>query len=268
MDLEDNFRMEATVEYHIGQFDGPLDLLLSMISKNKIDIFDIPISLVCDQYIEFIEESDTIDMDSLGEFIVMVSELMLIKSKMLLPRAKNDAEDPRSTITDALLRYKQAKEVGTKLAALYTVFSGRMVKDTDEISVDKTFVLDQDPLSLAAAIHNINVRIKTEEKQNAEVFTPMIRRPIISIDKKIKAIVHRLSEKKTATIRDILSDPDSDHGVADIVAAFLGVLELIKTKTLIIDEDDYASSEMHGIDTMLRYNPDADVPIIGDGLKS
>lgn len=251
--------------YHIGQFDGPLDVLLSLISKNKIDIFDIPISLICDQYIDFIENSGITDMELLGEFLTMACRLMLIKSKMLLPRPAEAVEDPRAGITDALLRFQQAKEVSAKLSALYTVFSGRMVKDTDEISVDKTFVLDQKPEALVLAIHKINVRAATEVKTNTEVFTPMIRKPIISIDKKIRAIVGRVSKKHNSTIRELL---DSAKTVPDIIATFLGVLELIKTKTLIIDESADNTDQdgvMHGIDTNLIYNPDAEVPIIGDG---
>lgn len=259
--------MDNTLQYHIGQFDGPLDALLSMISKNKIDIFDIPISFICDQYVEYIREAGIEDMDTLGEFLVMAAELMLIKSKMLLPRPVTETEDPRARITDALLRFQQAKQVASKLSALYTVFSGRMVKDTDEISVDRTFVLDQDPMSLVSAISKINARTRSTVKENTEVFTPMIRKPIISIDKKIRTIVRRLSKKRASTIRDLLSfeyegkRPD----VSEIVATFLGVLELIKTKTLIIDEEDYARSVMHGIDTKLIYNPDAEIPVIGDG---
>lgn len=257
--------MDNTLQYHIGQFDGPLDVLLSMISKNKIDIFDIPISFICDQYVEYIRDAGIEDMDTLGEFLVMAAELMLIKSKMLLPRPVTETEDPRARITDALLRFQQAKQVASKLSALYTVFSGRMVKDTDEISVDRTFVLDQDPMSLVNAVSKINARSRTTVKENTEVFTPMIRKPMISIDKKIRTIVHRLSKKRASTIRDLLSFEGDRPDIPEIVATFLGVLELIKTKTLIIDEEDYARSVMHGIDTKLIYNPDAEIPVIGDG---
>ena len=257
--------MEGVMNYHIGQFDGPLDLLLSLISKNKIDIFDIPISLVCDQYLQFLQESELDEMELAGEFLPMACELMLIKSKMLLPRPEAETEDPRAMLTDALLRFQQAKAVATKLSALYTVFSGRCVKETDEISVDKTFVLDQSPEVLVSAIHKVNVRASLDVRNNTEVFTPMIRKPVIPIDRKIRVIVKSLTKRKRSTIRDLLADVES---VSDAVATFLGILELIKTKTLIIQEPDelgeYGIADTHGIDTVLVYNPEAEIPVIGD----
>ena len=96
--------MEAVITYHIEQFDGPLDLLLTLIQKNKVNIEDIPIALICDQYLEYMKEAQNLDMELAGEFIVMASELMLIKSRMLLPRVTENEKDPRRELADALLR--------------------------------------------------------------------------------------------------------------------------------------------------------------------
>ena len=113
--------MENTLTYKLEQFEGPLDLLLSLIQKNKVSITDIPISLICDQYLEYITQAQKLDMELASEFIVMASELMLIKSKMLLPKEEESEEDPRATLTDALLRYQQAKE-GQQSLRLCTPF--------------------------------------------------------------------------------------------------------------------------------------------------
>ena len=102
--------------YKLDQFEGPLDLLLTLIQKNKVSITDIPIALICDQYVEYIKKAQELDMEVASEFIVMASELMLIKSKMLLPKPTEEGEDPRATLTDALLRYSQAKEAVAKLS--------------------------------------------------------------------------------------------------------------------------------------------------------
>ena len=80
--------------YRIDQFEGPLDLLLTLIQKNKVNIEDIPISLICDQYLEYIKAQQDMDMEIAGEFIVMASELMLIKSRMLLPRVQEEEKTP------------------------------------------------------------------------------------------------------------------------------------------------------------------------------
>ena len=108
-----------SVTYRLDQFEGPLDLLLTLIQKNKVSITDIPIALICDQYMAYITEAQELDMDIASEFIVMASELMLIKSRMLLPKAEENGEDPRAPLTDALLRYQQAKEAAAKLSPLY-----------------------------------------------------------------------------------------------------------------------------------------------------
>ena len=83
------------IKYRLDSFEGPLDLLLTLIQKNKVSIENIPISLICDQYMEYLNEAETLNMDIATEFLVMASELMLIKSKMLLPKVKEDEEDPK-----------------------------------------------------------------------------------------------------------------------------------------------------------------------------
>ena len=91
------------ITYRLDQFEGPLDLLLALIQKNKVSITDIPISLICDQYMEYLEEAQRMDLEIATEFIVMASDLMLIKSKMLLPHEEGTENDPRREIQNALL---------------------------------------------------------------------------------------------------------------------------------------------------------------------
>ena len=88
--------MEEIISYKLEKFEGPPDLLLSLIKKNKMQIEDIPISLICEQYIEYIAKAQKLDMELAVEFLVMASDLMLIKSKMLLPREEDEEEDSES----------------------------------------------------------------------------------------------------------------------------------------------------------------------------
>ena len=220
--------------YRLDQFEGPLDLLLTLIQKNKVSITDIPISLICDQYMEYIVSAQELDMDVASEFIVMASELMLIKSKMLLPREENEEEDPRATLTDALLRYQQAKEAAAKLAPMYAYYSGRMVKDTDEISIDKTFVQDQDVTSLCAAIRRIVAYNNALEKAATTTFTPMISKPIIPVEIKIVSIIKHIEKRGVASLDELLS---GEVTLPDMIASFLGVLELIKVRKILVEEN-------------------------------
>ena len=223
--------MENSLTYKLEQFEGPLDLLLSLIQKNKVSITDIPISLICDQYLEYITQAQKLDMELASEFIVMASELMLIKSKMLLPKEDEEEEDPRAVLTDALLRYQQAKEAATKLAPMYAFYSGRMVKDTDEISVDKTFVADQDVTALCSAVRRIIAYNNALERATKTAFKPMISKPIIPVEVKIVSIIKTVESRGAASLEDILID---EATLPDMIASFLGVLELIKVRKLLV----------------------------------
>ena len=235
-----------SVTYRIDQFEGPLDLLLALIHKNKVNIEDIPISLICDQYLEYIQAAQDMDMEIAGEFIVMASELMLIKSRMLLPRVTEDEKDPRAELADALLRYQQAKQAAQKMAPLFALYSGRMVKDTDEISIDKTFVTDQQVTSLCAAVRRIIAANESRPKAEKQVFAPMIAKPIVPVEVKIVGILHRMEKRPKTSMKELLSDAVS---LPDLIAIFLGILELIKIKKIRIEEDPDSYTVIHGSDT-------------------
>ncbi len=239
--------------YRLEQFEGPLDLLLTLIQKNKVSITDIPISLICDQYIEYITQAQMLDMDIASEFIVMASELMLIKSRMLLPRDKDDEEDPREALTDALLRYQQAKEAAAKLTPLYAYYSGRMVKDTDEISIDKTYVQDQDVTALCAAIRRIIAYNNALEKAANTTFTPMRSKPIIPVEVKIVSILKNIEKRGIATLEDLIID---EATLPDLIASFLGVLELVKIRKLLVESDDDTDNALLGKSTRFILNTD------------
>ena len=234
--------MEA-ISYHLEKFDGPLDLLISLIQKNKVNIEDIPISLICDQYMEYISAAKQLDMELASEFLVMASELMLIKSKMLLPKIKEDEEDPRAALADALIKYAQAKEAAKKLALLYPVYSGRTEKDTDEISIDKTFVADQDPQSLYTAVRRIITYNENRPKPDKSDFTPMISSPIVSVEVKIAGILTHMKKNRKTSMKELLQDAVS---LPDMIAIFLGILELIKIRKILISEDDLGIQSIYG----------------------
>ena len=240
--------MEA-LTYKLEQFEGPLDLLLALIQKNKVSITDIPIALICDQYVEYIKEAQSLDMEVASEFIVMASELMLIKSKMLLPKPEEDAEDPRQSLTDALLRYSQAKEAVVKLTPMYAYYSGRMVKDTDEISVDKTFVQDQDVTALCAAVRRIVAYNNALEKAATTTFKPMISKPIIPVEIKIVSLIRKVEKQGVASLEELLRD---EATLPDTIASFLGVLELIKVRKLLVA--DTADGEWDKENALLGAN--------------
>lgn len=240
-----------SITYRLDQYEGPLDLLLSLIHKNKVNIEDIPIALICDQYMQYITEAQKMDMDIASEFIVMASDLMLIKSKLLLPREKEDEEDPRKTLTDALLRYQQAKDASAKMLPLYALFSGRQIKDTDEITIDRSYVADQDVEALYRAMRRIVDFNDAMDKAQKTAFTPMIAKPIVPVEHKILQIMTRLTSNRYQTLEDFVSDSIS---LPDMIAIFIGVLELVKTGRILLVENEEEICDNYGLSTVFTLN--------------
>lgn len=248
-----------TLSYRVQEFEGPLDLLLSLIQKNKMNIEDIQINLICEQYMEYIAAAQALDMELASEFIVMASELMLIKSKMLLPKVEEEEDDPRAALAEMLIKYQQAKEAAKKLLPEYAKYSSRLEKDTDEISIDKSFVADQETESLLLAVRRIITYNENRPLPDRETFTPMISKPIVPVEVKIVGILSRMSKKKETSLRELLDDSVS---LNDMIAIFLVVLELIKVRKILIAGDDTGISSLMGDEAkfIINENPPEDVP--------
>ena len=241
--------------YRLSDFEGPLDLLIALIEKNKLNILDVPIALICDQYLEFLAEAKSMDMEIATEFLNMASQLMVWKSEMLLPHEEEAEKPARFDLSDILIRHQHAKEAAPKMHPLYAYYSNRMAKDTDEISPDKTYVApDQDVTNLVKAWRRIISYRDSIEKAKTN-FTPMISKPIVPVEGKIVMILETLSTFGTATLRDLLIDAPS---LADMIASFMGVLELIKIRKILIEETEEAEVDsIHGEATRFFINPDA-----------
>ncbi len=227
--------------YRLDQYEGPLDLLLSLIAKNKVSITDIPISKICDQYMEYIEANQKMDLDIASEFIVMASELMLIKSRMLLPRDEENDPDPRAELVDALLIYQKAKEAAEELRPLYSEFSGRMAKDVDEIPPDRGIPLGLNPLLLSRAMNAMLLRLRQSEVQPEQSFAPLVKAKVYSVEDEVEGLVTRLNGRKDATLFYLLKDAKERP---QLLAMFMGLLELIKIKRVLICEDQEAEEAM------------------------
>ena len=183
----------------------------------------------------------------------MASHLMLIKSKMLLPRPEDEKEDPRAELTDALLRFQQAKEAVAKLAPMYAYYSGRMIKDTDEISVDKTYVQDQDVTALCAAVRRIIAYNNALERAASTTFTPMISKPIIPVEIKIVSILNHFEKKQESSLEELIR---GEVSLPDAIATFLGVLELIKIRKLLVADDINEENALLDMNTRFILNTD------------
>ena len=148
--------------FKLEVFEGPLDLLLKLISKHKINIYDIPIALVLDQYMESIEGMKRIDLDVASEFLTMAAYLLYIKSQTLLPKHEEEEEDPRENLVRMLLEYQRYKAVAAGLQELYTKDCCRAVRAQQEPEADGAYRRRHSPYELASAYAGIFKRVKTK----------------------------------------------------------------------------------------------------------
>lgn len=247
--------MEEKITYKLEKFEGPLDLLLALIKKNKMQIEDIPIALICEQYVDYIAKAQKLDMELAVEFLVMASDLMLIKSKMLLPKeADEEEEDPRTKLADALARLEAAKSVAGELGKRYSQFSGRMAKDSEDISPDKTFVKDYDAAVLVTAMRRVLAEYRDTEAISTGLVRPIVARPIVPVRIKIMGIMrHFKTLDTTPSLGELLDEAESRP---ELVAIFIGVLELIRMKRLLLVEEADEFGNLRGISTKFKANPE------------
>ncbi len=241
-----------TLQYKLDRFEGPLDLLLSLVEKNKINIDDIPISLLCAQYMEYLAAAQAMDIALSAEFIVMASELMLIKSKMLLPREEESEEDPRAALAAAMLEYKRIKEVSASLASLYAEYGLRMVKDTDEIRADDAEILPHSAELLHRAMLRMLAEVRITDEEAIERFEPLLRRPTLSVSEIAEQLIGTLKENRQVTLRSFFGAARSRPM---LIALFMSMLELLKNGVITLTETEYAS------DGVIRSDGDAAITL-------
>ena len=226
--------------FTLEEFRGPLSVLLSLVTKNKMDIKDIQISVLCDQYMEYIEQMEAMDIELAAEFIVMASHLMHIKSKILLPRANPEEEDPREALARALMlqaEYERAKEASLELSSMFTNFSGRIVEDTDEISADRSYVAEHEVSLLSAAIMKVMNALKAPDEATvaSEKIKPLISTKTVSVSERVYHVLRLLLENggnvnALVCFEDVLTK----HV---LVATFMAILEMLKAGRISIIED-------------------------------
>lgn len=235
--------------YRLEVYEGPLDLLLDLIAKNKIDIMNIPVALICDQYMQYIADARAMDMELAGEFIVMASELLYLKSKMLLPRAEPDEEDPRTSLAEALLLYKQAKEAAEKLVPMYAQYSGRVEKDEDEIKTSNEVPEGLSPELLHKALGVLAIRLREIEAAHSRNLSPLVKEEVVPVSEKIDEIVVHLKKKKTS-LSHVLRSAKTRSA---LIATFMALLELIKERTVLLTGGDEDSGNV-GDDVILQLS--------------
>jgi len=233
-------QVESEEQYRIRLeiFEGPLDLLLHLIKKNELDIYDIPISLITQQYLEYLEIMKQLNLDIAGEFLVMAAELIQIKSRMLLPTppaGEEDEEqgpDPRAELVRRLIEYQQFKEVAD------------MLRERDLLGRD-TFVrgaksLDWLDVAQGMALEHVGIFQLVEAFRQVLAEAPQelvheVTADLISVRERILQIMDDIRGKESITFRELF-----EHGAsrARLIITFLAILELVRISVLRIHQDD------------------------------
>lgn len=205
-------------------FEGPMDLLVHLIKKNEVDIYDIPIAIITDQYIEYLQLIKSLDLDFVGDFIVMASTLTKIKSKMLLPvyeGEEDDEEDPRLEITKPLLEYLKMKSVAEQLAERNFLGEDTFIrnpgKETEWINHEDEMI-KVGLFELIDAFQKILKNISPDYRMD---FTA----DRISVKERISEIINIIEEHGSITFHELFS---SSNEKSEVIVTFLAILEMVK----------------------------------------
>ena len=217
----------------LTNFEGPLDLLIHLIKKHEVDVYDIPIALISQQYIDYLDLMREINLDVAGEFLVMAATLIHIKSRMLVPRveagveADEPEEDPRDALVQRLLEHQRFKAAAEMLHECETVRSAQWTRPDERLAelAGAPFEreLEADLFSLLQAFQAVLARARDRQ--------PAIRLPaeVVSIEARMQEMLARLTKSSSCGFDELFADLSSRQ---EIIVTFLATLELIRTRLI------------------------------------
>ena len=216
----------------LQHFQGPLDLLIHLIKKNEVNVYDIPIALITDQYLAYLALMQELNLDLAGEFLVMAATLIHIKSRMLIPRPTAevdgdlDEEDPREALVRRLLEHQKFKAAAELLHERETLRSAQHPRPDASVAEvaapDAEPELEVDLFSLLAAFRGVLERAKTRPKM-------LLPPEQISVEQRIEELLERLSETEAVGFEELFADTGSR---AHLIVTFLALLEMIRLKLI------------------------------------
>ncbi len=222
----------------INNFEGPLDLLCHLIDKNKMDIYDINISEITDQYIEYINEMEEMNLDVTSEFLVMSSTLLYLKSKHLLPKEQDDEEEiTEEELIRRIIEYKKYKEITEKLKNNFLEYSKRFYKLPEEIKLPKQKIQkDYDNKIIPEIYNNLLQRNKEKINENASNIEKIAITETYSVGDTVKTMYRALIKYKKFTFNKLFSI--KNHNTKEVVTAFSGLLEMSRRSKVKTDQEE------------------------------
>ena len=235
--------MAEELTFHLEEFEGPLELLLALVSKHKMDLHNIPILELIDQYTRTVEAAQAVDPDISSSFIEMAAHLVEMKSYLLLPRS-TEGERMKQELTGQLIEYDQCRRMAALLRAKGEA-APVFVRRPMEVEWDNTYALHHAPQILADYWQALAGRTKTRRVPTQQQFEPLVTAPMVSVTSRVVYILRRMLGGTVAKMEQLFSRSQSR---STNVATFLALLELVRGGRIALDD--------RGALTMRRTRPE------------
>lgn len=219
------------LSFKAGEFEGPLDLLLFLISKHKLDICDIQISKLLEQYLLSIQALENSDLEEASAFLEMASRLVYIKTVMLLPKHEEEGSALKAELQGQLLEYRVCKLVAAKLGERNRLFT-RFVRAQAKLQMDLTYRLCHSQGELYSAYQDAIGRGKRRLPPPAQAFSGIVARRVVSVGSRIIHLLKTLYRQGRVSYESLFAT-STDR--SELVATFLAVLELVKARRITVD---------------------------------
>lgn len=218
------------INYKLEVFEGPMDLLLHLIAKHKLNINDIPIVELVNQYLDYVRQMENADFEIAGDFLEMAARLIYIKTVSLLPRHE-EAEQLKKELTGELIEYRDCKIMAKKLSE-HTDGFDRFVREPQEGYVNHNYERFHEGEELLNAYISAAGRAQRKLPPPVDSFRQIVARKFVNVASKIGSVMGKLKKHRKVKFLKLFSDAQSK---SDIVATFLAVLELAKTKQITLE---------------------------------
>ena len=232
--MTDNYTtVQGDLVFELDSFDGPLDLLLYLIKREEIDIYDIPVAQITRQYLGYLEVCSELNLEVAGEFLYMASLLIRIKAQMLLPKPEDEEgwEDPRSELVNALLEYKKVKRISATLDSMaenMRMRATRGYQSIADIPKPEPELIKVDITALMLAFGEVLQRVKPEHRFE-------IARVEVTVEDRKEKILELFREKESLEFIELFAD---DPRKIVLVVTFIALLDLVKNSILRIEQAD------------------------------
>lgn len=229
----------SSLTFKLDVFEGPLDLLMHLITKNRVSIDDIPIALILDQYLSYLETMQSMNIEVTSDFIVMAAQLILIKSRMVLPRPEApETEDPRRELVQRLEEYKTIKLAASWLQKRADHLGELLTKEAEPLPGRPTYQRRHTEDDLRNALARMLAAQNGQEQPLPPIFSELVGRENETIEDAARRVVALVRDLRRISVTDILAQTGNRHAA---IAAFLALLELCRDSVIYVDDANCAS---------------------------